>query len=85
MYSLIYTDLLLFRDHELRVSIDERIFTPHSVATKSGGIGEPPSFFVLTPEPTHSPFSNERQVTTSAANGKLNRIKIRGEAGGGGF
>jgi len=52
---------------------------------KRGGIGEPPSFFVLTPEPTHSPFSNKQQVTTSAANGKLNRIKIRGGAGGGGF
>jgi len=39
----------------------------------------------LTPEPTHSPFSNKQQVTTSAANGKLNRIKIRGGAGGGGF
>jgi len=39
----------------------------------------------LTPEPTHSPFSNERQVTMSAANGKLNRIKIRRGTGGGGF
>jgi len=74
------------RSRALR-SVDERVFTPHSVATKSEEreIGEPPSFFVLTPEPAHSPFSNKQQVITSAANGKLNRIKIHGGAGGGGF
>lgn len=43
----------------------------------------PPSFFVLAPEPTHSPFSliSGRQViTANAGNGKLKRVKIRGGA-----
>ena len=84
MYSSIYTGLLSFRDRKVCVPIDEHIFTP-SMTTTSGENRRTLSFFVLTPEPTHSPFSNERQVTMSAANGKLNRIKIRRGAGGGGF
>lgn len=73
----ICTGLLLFRDHELCVPIDERIFTSHLVGRHRKWGDRQIPFFVLTPESTHSPFSNEQQVTTSAANGKLNRIKIR--------
>lgn len=42
MYNLICIGLLLFRDHELYVPIDERTFMPYSVATKSREISEPP-------------------------------------------
>lgn len=65
------------------------IFMPHLVATKSGGLGGGPLRLDFE---RRSPFSNERQVTASATNGKLKRIKTHGRAselaegeGGGGF
>jgi len=76
------TDLYRFTAVSRSTSSVCYLSVPPSTAGKSGGPGELGSFFVLMPGPIRSPFSNERQVSASAANGKLKRVKTCTEAGG---